>query len=320
MDDLSTQAPAPIRIGLNLPTWPLRDGGYASWPDMRRLARAMDAMGVDTLWVPDHLLRTTPGRGVFGFHECWTILVAAAEATSRIEVGPFIACAGFRNPALLAKMAMTLDEVSGGRLVLGLGSGVPERDPSWRAFGFDDARPIARYAEAAEVVTGLLRAEAPYTFEGALVRTDAAVLIPRGPRPTSIPVLLAGAGAKTLAVAARFGDLVNVNRPISSVEDALAVVASAAAACDAVGRDPRTLPVTGWARLTVNGDGVAMPKPGCLTGDAATVAETVRAIGVAGVSHLTFYVGAADDPSPLPALTDETLDRFGPFLDAIRAA
>ena len=136
----------PLRIGLNLPTWPLRDGSYASWPQMRTLARTMDEMGVDTLWAPDHLQRMTPGRGTFGFWECWTILTAAAEATTRIEIGPFIACTGFRNPALLAKMAATLDEVSGGRLVLGLGSGVPARDPSWAAFGYDGSRHVAKYA------------------------------------------------------------------------------------------------------------------------------------------------------------------------------
>ena len=311
--------PARLKIGLSLPTWPLRDGGYASWEAMRRLARTMDTMGVDTLWVPDHLQRATASRGVFGFHECWTILVAAAEATSRIEIGPFIACTGFRNPALLAKMAMTLDEVSGGRLVLGMGSGVPERDPSWRAFGFDDARPIARYAEAAEVVRSLLRDEAPFTFEGAIVHTDGAQLLPRGPRPTSIPVLLAGAGEKTLAVAARFGDLVNVNRSIASAGDATAAVTDTAAACQAIGRDPTTLEVTGWARLAIDEDGVALKKPGCLAGEPAEVAATIRAIRDAGISHLTMYAGASDDPSPLPALTDELLDRFGPFLEAIRA-
>ena len=96
-------------------------------------------------------------RGPFGFWECWTILTAAAEATSRIEIGPFIACTGFRNPALLAKMADTLDEVSGGRVVLGLGSGVPERDPSWSAFGYDGPRHVAEYGEAVEIVTRLVR-------------------------------------------------------------------------------------------------------------------------------------------------------------------
>ena len=82
-----SEARGQIGIGLSLPTWPLRDGSYASWPQMRRLAQAIEALGVDTLWVPDHLQRVTPKRGTFGFWECWTILTAAAEATSRIEIG-----------------------------------------------------------------------------------------------------------------------------------------------------------------------------------------------------------------------------------------
>ena len=311
---------AAMRIGLNLPTWPLRDGSYAGWPQMRRLALEAEAMGVDTLWVPDHLQRETAGRGVFGFHECWTLLAAAAEATTRIEIGPFIACTGFRNPALLAKMAMTLDEVSGGRVVLGLGSGVPERDPSWRAFGFDTSRPIRRYAESAEVVTRLLRDEAPVTFEGELVQAYGAQLIPRGPRPTGIPVLMAGAGDRTLRIAARFGDLVNVNRALASVTDAAEVVASARAAAEAEGRSAEMPGITGWARIAVDDTGIAVPKPGTLAGGPAAVAATIAGIRAEGVSHLTMYVGAADDPSPLPALTDASLAAFAPFLAAIRAA
>ncbi|HEX5828197.1 MAG TPA: LLM class flavin-dependent oxidoreductase [Candidatus Limnocylindrales bacterium] len=307
-----------MKIGLNLPTWPRRDGTWASWTGIRRLALRAEAMGVDTLWVPDHLQRETASRGMFGFHECWTILTATAEATSRIGIGPFIACTGFRNPALLAKMAMTLDEVSGGRLVLGLGSGVPERDPSWRAFGFDTARPIRRYAESAEVVTRLLRETAPLTFDGELVRTAGAELIPRGPRPSGIPVLMAGAGERTLSIAARFGDLVNVNRPLVSPGDARGVVAAAGAACEAIGRDPSTLAVTGWARLAIGDDGVAPAREGWLAGDPATVAETVHAMEDEGIAHLTVYPATVDDPSPHPALTDETLDRFEPFLEAVR--
>lgn len=309
----------PLRIGLSLPTWPLRDGSYASWPTMRRLARAMDAMGVDTLWVPDHLQRVTQGRGTFGFWECWTILTAAAEATSRIGIGPFIACTGFRNPALLAKMAATLDEVSAGRLVLGLGSGVPARDPSWSAFGYDGTRHVSRYAEAVEIVTRLLR-ERAVTFEGEHYRTEAAELIPRGPRPDGVPVLVAGLGERTLAVAARFGDLVNVNRALVSAADATEITTAAARACDAVGREPSTLEVTGWVRIAVDPDGIAVERPGFIAGDPAAVAATVAEIHGAGVAHLTVHIGAADDPSPLPALTDETLEMFGPFFDAIRAA
>jgi alkanesulfonate monooxygenase SsuD/methylene tetrahydromethanopterin reductase-like flavin-dependent oxidoreductase (luciferase family) len=308
-----------IEIGLCLPTWPLRDGSYATWPQMRRLAQAMEALGVDTLWVPDHLQRSTPKRGTFGFWECWTILTAAAEATSRIGIGPFIACTGFRNPALLAKMAETLDEVSAGRVVLGLGSGVPERDPSWGAFGYDGSRHVSKYGEGVEIVARLVH-DGALTFEGEHYRVDGAVIEPRGPRGGRMPVFAAGLGDRTAQIAARHADQINVNRAIASADDAGEVMAIARRACEAVDRDPSTLGVTGWARVAIDDQGVAVEKTGCLTGEPAEVGATVRAIADAGVKHLTMYVGEADDPSPLPALTDETLDRFAPFLEAIRAA
>src|SRR5689334_1008941 len=153
-----------LAIGLNLPTWPLRDRSYATCPEMRALAREAEAMGVDTLWAPDHLQRDVAGEEI-GFWECWTIVTALAEATTRIGIGPYIACTGFRNPALLAKMAVTLDEVSGGRVILGLGSGVPARDPSWSAFGFDGTRHVSKYGEAVEIVARLVH-DGTLTFEG----------------------------------------------------------------------------------------------------------------------------------------------------------
>ena len=306
------------RIGLNLPTWPLRGGGYASWAEMRQLARDVEALGVDTLWVPDHLLRSLKDRPRYGFWECWTILTAAAEATTRIEIGPFIACTGFRNPALLAKMAMTLDEVSGGRLVLGLGSGVPARDESWRAFGYDGERHVAKYAEAVEIVTRMLR-ERSVTFAGEHYRAHEAEIIPRGPRPDGPPVWVAGLGDRTSRVAARWGDAINVNRPLATTADVDGIRAAAAAACEAVGRDPATLEVTGWGRLAIDDDGLAVTRDGYLGGRPEEVAATLGAFAAAGLAHITLYPGAVDDPSPLPALTTASLARFAPFLDALHA-
>jgi len=309
--------PRPLRIGLNLPTWPLMGGGYATWPEMRALARDMEALGVDTLWVPDHLQRRLPGRSVFGFWECWTILTAAAEATSTIEIGPFIACTGFRNPALLAKMAATLDEVSGGRLVLGLGSGVPARDASWRAFGFPEDRHVSRYAEAVEVTARMLR-EPSLTFEGSFFRTDEAEILPRGSRPGGPPVWVAALGERTAEVAARWGDAVNVNRALCTVDDVLAIRATMARACVSVGRDPASLEITGWSRLALSPDGTAAPRDGCVSGTPAEVGARLRTFRDAGLAHLTVHVGTVDDPSPLPALTAETLRLFAPVLEAVR--
>ena len=107
-------------IGLSLPTWLRADGTFASWPEIRALARDAEALGVERLWVADHLMRVLGSGRRVGFRECWTIVTATAEATTRIGIGPLVACTGFRNPGLLARMAETLDEVSGGRLVLGL--------------------------------------------------------------------------------------------------------------------------------------------------------------------------------------------------------
>ena len=308
-----------LEIGLSLPTWPLRGGGYASWAELRRLALDVEALGVDTLWVPDHLLRQVADRPRFGFWECWTILTAAAEATTRIGIGPLIACTGFRNPALLAKMAVTLDEVSGGRLVLGLGSGVPATDMSWQAFGYDGQRHVGQHEEAVQIIARLLR-EPPVTFTGEHHHTVAADILPRGPRPAGPPVWVAAKGDRTLAIAARWADAVNLNVNLSGVAEVEAAVQRVAEACAVAGRDPATLLITGWGRISVLPDGSGDPKPGWLGGTPAAVGETVRAMHEAGLRHLTLYVGDADDPSPTPALRRDTLERFEPFLAAIRSA
>ena len=296
-----TGTPSPLAIGLNLPTWPRADRSYATWPEMRALALDAEAMGVDTLWAPDHLQREIAGERI-GFWECWTIVTALAEATTRVGIGPYVACQGFRNPALLAKMAVTLDEVSGGRVVLGLGSGVPARDASWRAFGYDAARPVTRYAESVEVVARMLR-EGPVTFDGELVRTEDAQVIPWGGRASGPPIWVAGQGAKTAQVAARWGDAINVNLALAGAADMARLTTIAHEACEAVGRDPATLELTGWGRVVLDDRSTALPREGCMAGSPEEVAATVRAFADAGLRHLTIYLGHPDDPSRYPALT-----------------
>ncbi len=305
-------------IGLNLPTWPRADRTIASWTEMRSLARDAEALGVDMLWVPDHLVRILPSGRPVGFRECWTILTAAAEATTRIGIGPFVACAGFRNPGLLARMAETLDEVSGGRLVLGLGSGIPDGDTSWRMFGFEAARPVGRYAESAEVVARLLHGET-LTFSGDHVRTDGATLEPRGPRPAGLPLWLAAKGERTMDVAARWGDAVNVNTALAGPDDVAAAAGAAAAACARVGRDPATLALTGWARIAFDAGGHGVERPGWLSGSTPELVAVLRAMAGAGLAHVAVYLGTEDDPSPLPALTPQALERFAPVLEALGA-
>src|SRR5918997_1174791 len=135
------------KVGLFLPTGEFMLGGAtAGWSDLLDLARRAEDLGFDSLWIPDHVLL---GRGdesdAIGGWECWSLLAALAAATTRVELGPLVSCAPFRNPALLAKIASTVDEISGGRLVLGLGAGWAESE--FRAFGVPFDHRVSRFED-----------------------------------------------------------------------------------------------------------------------------------------------------------------------------
>ena len=125
-----------LQLGLYAPTWPGADRATPRWPAIRALALDAEALGVDTVWVADEP----------GFWECWTILTALAEATTRIGIGPLVACTRYRSPALFATMVRALDEVSGGRVTLGLGGGSGPADRRWPAFGWDATSHVASFA------------------------------------------------------------------------------------------------------------------------------------------------------------------------------
>lgn len=305
-------------IGLSLPTWPRAGGALPAWSELRSMARDAEALGVGRLWVADHLVRVLPSGRRVPFREAWTVLAATAEATEQIGVGTLVACAGYRNPGLLARMAQTLDEVSGGRLVLGLGAGEPSTDTSWRMFGYDADGHLGRFAETAEALARLLGGET-VTFSGAHVRLEEAALEPFGPRRP--PALWTAArGERTLEIAARWADGVNVNLPLAAPADAELAVALAAGACARVGRDPETLTVTGWARLALGARGAGAARAGWLAGSPDEIASALGAFARAGVDHVCLYAGTDESASPLPALTPRALERLAPVLEALASA
>src|SRR6185369_6381980 len=138
--------------------------------------------GFDSIWVGDHLLYDGPERGPW---EAWTLLSALAAVTERVTLGPLVACAGFHPPGVLAKMAASVDEVSGGRLVLGLGAGW--NDPEFHAFGLPTDHRVSRFAEAFAIVRGLLAGER-VTLHGTYWQADDAVLLPAPARRVPLMV------------------------------------------------------------------------------------------------------------------------------------
>jgi alkanesulfonate monooxygenase SsuD/methylene tetrahydromethanopterin reductase-like flavin-dependent oxidoreductase (luciferase family) len=174
------------------------------WPELLGMARAAEECGFDSIWVGDHLLYRGDGRRERGPWDAWTLLAALAASTERVQLGPLVASTAFHPPGLIARMAATIDEVSRGRFVLGLGAGWNETE--FHAFGIPTDHLVSRFAEAFEIVRRLLAGER-VTFEGRYHRVDDAVLLPR---PARRATLMVGANApRMLSIALPHVDVWN---------------------------------------------------------------------------------------------------------------
>ena len=183
----------PLKVGIQLPEVEY----VASWPQLREMARTAEAVGLDSVWLGDHLLyrwEDAPSRGPW---EAWTSLTAIAAVTERVEIGPLVACTSFHNPAMLAKKAATLDEISGGRLILGLGAGWNETEYS--AFGFPYDHRVSRFEEAFTIIRTLLR-DGRCDFDGTYYQVRDCELLPRGPRPDGPPLMVGSDGERMLGI------------------------------------------------------------------------------------------------------------------------
>jgi probable F420-dependent oxidoreductase len=225
-----------MKVGAILPA--ADDGGRPTppWPAIRSFARAVEARGLDSVWMFDHFFYRPDTGPIEGQHEAWTIVSAVAAATERVEIGTLVLCSSFRSPTLVAKMAATADDVSGGRLILGLGAGW--HDAEYDAFGFPRDRRVDRFEETLEIVGPLLRGET-VTFDGRYDRARDAVLLPAPTR--RIPILVAAFGPRMLRLTARHADAWNTAW-FGAPDDRLAERLRALdAALETEGRDPATL-------------------------------------------------------------------------------
>ena len=258
-------------------------GRIPTYAELKAAAQTAEGGGLDSIWVFDHLLfRHTPDNTV-GIWECWTLLCALAEATSRVELGTLVLCNPFRNPALLAKMAHTLDEISGGRLILGIGAGWHE--PEFTAFGYSFDQRVGRLEEALQILRPLLKGET-VDFVGEHYQARDCVVTPAGPRPEGIPLLMGAFGPRMLRLTAEYADMWNTvwHGDVASTAERVAKVK---AACEKAGRDPATLTIT--AGISVANPDLGSPRPFArepLSGSAGELAAAFRAYEAAGISHL----------------------------------
>jgi alkanesulfonate monooxygenase SsuD/methylene tetrahydromethanopterin reductase-like flavin-dependent oxidoreductase (luciferase family) len=271
----------PLRVGIQLPEVERE----VRWPEYLAMARAAEDAGFDSIWLGDHLLYRDDGRPERGPWEAWTLLSALAASTSRVDLGPLVACAGFHPPGLIAKMAATLDELSGGRFVLGMGAGWNRAE--FDAFGIPYEHRAARFEEAVAIVGPLLAGER-VTAAGRHWRADDAVLLPPPSRP--VRLMVGSSGPRVLRAAMPWAASWNTwfdlygNTPAGFASESANVSAIAAEA----GRDPATLGRSACVLVVV--DRAAGERPLSddwppLEGGPAEIARSLRELADAGADE-----------------------------------
>jgi probable F420-dependent oxidoreductase len=293
----------PMKVGVVMPIGPVEGTGVVpAWEATRVAALATEEAGFDSAWVYDHLLfRGLGSESTEGIHECWTILSALAAITTRVELGILVLAMPFRSPALLAKMAATLEEVSSGRLILGVGCGWHE--PEFSAFGFPFDHRVSRFEEALSVLVPALR-EGRASFAGRYQAVRDLEIVPRHARPDGrpTPLLIAGRGERMLRLVVRHADAWNTAwlGPATQLPPRLVGLR---AALEAAGRDPASLEITVGLNVVLPdfADADHPPLPitdSTLTGSSAELAEALHGYAELGVGH----VQVALEPTTPPAI------------------
>ena len=209
-------------------------GETSTYHGLREMAQRAETLGFDFVAVLDHLL--------FHHWECWTMLAALAEATETIKLVSYVTCTGYRNPGLLARMVDTMDEISNGRLILGVGAG--DSDTEHKNFGYPTDRLVSRFEEAMEVIVPLVREGRLDAFHGEYYDLHDITFAPRGPSPSGPPILVGSLGGpRMMSLTARFGDFwtAALLATDGTLDGYKRLSEQLDAACADAGRDPATL-------------------------------------------------------------------------------
>jgi alkanesulfonate monooxygenase SsuD/methylene tetrahydromethanopterin reductase-like flavin-dependent oxidoreductase (luciferase family) len=299
----------PLRVGIQLPEIerPLR------WPELATIIHRIEELGFDSIWTGDHFLYRMLDGSADAPWDAWSVLAAAAAITSRVALGPLVTPVGFYNPAVLAKKAATVDEISGGRLVLGLGAGWNQVE--FRGYGVPYDHRVARFEEAFTIIRSLLQ-EGRVDFEGEYFSARDCELVPQS-RPGGPPIMVGSVGERMLAITIPYVQSWNVwhTDTGNSPAGVAPLQARVAAACAKIGRDPATVEATVVVLVRMpggkgrrQGDGYRDTTPNPLQGPPEVIAEGLRAYARAGVSEVQLVV----DP-----ITVESIEALAPALELL---
>ncbi|HEX5148213.1 MAG TPA: LLM class flavin-dependent oxidoreductase [Candidatus Limnocylindrales bacterium] len=297
-----------FEIGVVLPLMQFGpDRATARWSVIREMAVRAESIGFDTIWTPDELLwrmEEGPPRGVW---EGVAMSGAVAAVTSRAKVGTWVMSALHRNAGIIAKAAETLDEISGGRFVFGLGAG-HEWPGQAHAFGLPEDQIFARFDEALQIIIPLLRS-GHVDFEGTWHAARDLPQQPVGPRPNRIPILIGGNGPKGQRHAVRHADIYSCYvEERAHIDEVRPRLASLDVICAEVGRDPSTLGRS--IGVVVNPLEPAGQRASALSGSAEEIADSFRSFRDGGFTQLEVMLGPG---------TIEALEALAPVLELLDA-
>lgn len=290
----------PCKVGVQLP----EVERFVPWPEYLDLARRAEAAGFDSIWVGDHLLYDLPDGSTRGPYEAWTTLAAIAAVTERVEIGPLVASTSFHAPAMLAKQAATVDAISQGRLIVGLGAGWNRRE--YAAFGFAYDRRVSRFEEALAIIVPLLR-EGRTTFHGRFYDVEECVLDPRPVRAGGPPVMLGSTSPRMLKIGLPVVDSWNIWW--SAYDNSVERFAQIKADVDAVSPSGRHVEATAAVLVTLaGGEGRLMGETydaRVATVTAEDLHDHLRGLADAGATHVQLVL----DP-----ITAGSIDTVGAVL------
>lgn len=299
-----------IKVGVQLPEV---EFDY-TWPQLSYMAKLAEETGFDSIWLGDHLMYRYPERPPVGPYEAWTTLASLAAITTRVQLGPLVASLGFHNPAMMAKMAATIDQISNGRFIFGIGSGWNE--PEYRGFGFPFDHRVDRFEESFAIIRELF-ATRESSFSGKYFQLDDCLLFPDLVQQGGPPLMIGSTGKRMLEIALPHVQMWNAWHADYGNDRAKlpALLEQIDQACERVGRDPATLirticPLVTFDRGDLPINPGRIPAKEIRGDDPTALADELNAYAELGVGHVQLVL------DPITPTTIETAATAIELLDS----